>query len=149
MKKIAVLIASCLLLITISAKAQQVSVMSNNNYDVKIDGRYFNANNVSISNLAPGAHVVQVFEVTRGCFFGLGRRRVLVSSSRFYLGNNDVAINVDEYGQVRVNQFDNMAGRRNRWRNRNYDRNYNSNYDRNRYNQSNYDRNRYDQQRNY
>ena len=139
MKKIAVLIASCLLLITISATAQRVTVTSNNNYDVKIDGRCFNANNVAISNLERGAHMVQVYEVTRGGLLGLGRRRVLVSSSRFYLGNNDVAINVDAYGQVRVNQFDNMAGRRNRWRNRNYDRNYNSNYD----------RNRYEQQRNY
>ena len=135
MKKIAVLIASCLLLITISATAQRVTVTSNNNYDVKIDGRYFNANNVAISNLEPGAHMVQVYEVTRGGLLGLGRRRVLVSSSRFYLGNNDVAINVDAFGQVRVNQFDNMAGRRNRWRNRNYN--------------SNYDRNRYEQQRNY
>ena len=129
MKKIAVLIVSSLLLMTVSATAQQVTVMSNNNYDIKIDGRYYNANNASISNLAPGPHTVQIYQVTRGGFLGLGRQRVIVSSSRFYLGNNDVVINVDAYGQARINQYNNMANGNNRYgrgMNRRYNRNYNS-----------------------
>ena len=112
MKKIAVLIVSSLLLITFSATAQRVIVRSNRNYEVSIDGRYYNTNtnNATISNLRQGSHSVQVYQVSRGGLFGLGKRRTLVSSSGFNLMYNDVMIDVDTYGQLRINQYGNNVG---------------------------------------
>ena len=74
MKKIAILIVSSLLLITVSASAQQVILRSNNNYDIRIDGRYYNGNSATIPYLNPGYHDVQVYQVTGNGFLGFGRR---------------------------------------------------------------------------
>jgi len=129
MKKIAVFIVSSFLLLTISASAQTVTIRSNNNYDIRIDGRYYNGNSASIPYLNPGYHDVQVYQVTSRGILGLGKRRTLVSSSRFYLGNNDVVINIDAYGQTRINQSGNWANgnRYDRRMHRRYNRNYNYN----------------------
>ena len=124
MKKIAVLIVSSLLLITFSATAQRVIVRSNGNYEVSIDGRYYNTNtnNATISNLRQGSHSVQVYQVSRGGLFGLGKRRTLVSSSGFNLMYNDVMIDVDAYGQLRVNQYGNNVGNGNYQNNNSYNK---------------------------
>jgi hypothetical protein len=130
MKKIAVFIAVGLMLIAVSSSAQRVTIRNNRHYDVRIDGRYYSNNNSSISYLSPGYHRVQVYQIHRGGFLGMNRRRILVSSSNFYLGNNDVVINIDRFGDARINQYGNMANgnRYGRGMNRRYYRNYNNNY---------------------
>jgi hypothetical protein len=130
MKKIAIFIVSSLLLIAVSASAQRVILRSNNNYDIRIDGRYYNGNNASIPYLNPGYHDVEVYQVTSGGFLGLGKRRTLVSSSRFYLGNRDVVIDVDPYGYARIDESNSWANgnRYGKRMHRRYNRNYNNNY---------------------
>ena len=127
MKRIAIFLVTSLLLITISASAQRVILRSNNNYDIRIDGRYYDGNNASIPYLNPGYHDLRVYRVTSG-FLGLGKKRTLISSTSFYLGNRDVVINVDRDGYARINQSNNWArGNRNgngRRMDRRYDRNY-------------------------
>jgi len=131
MKKIAIFLVSSLMLLTVSASAQRVILRTNNNYDIRIDGRYYNGNSASIPYLNPGYHEIRVYELRSGGFLGMGRRRTLVSSSSFYLGNNDVVINVDSYGQARITQSNNWAnGNRYDRRHRRYDRDYDRNYNR-------------------
>ena len=140
MKKIYLLIAVAFL--TISASAQNVILRLDNNYDVSIDGRNYEGN-ATIPNLGYGTHTVNVYEVKRG-FLGIGKRRTLVSSSDFELRNNDVMINVDQSGRLRINQVGKDNSRRyDRNRDRDRDRDYGRNDDRDddRDEDRNYDRN--------
>ncbi|MEP6597473.1 MAG: hypothetical protein ABJA71_16080 [Ginsengibacter sp.] len=109
MKKISLFIVSALLLGTISASAQRVILRLDNNYEVNIDGRYYN-NNETVPSLANGSHTVSLYQV-RGGVLGIGKRRTLVSSSRFDLRNNDVIIENDQNGQLRINEVGNNTSR--------------------------------------
>lgn len=122
MKKIYLLLAVALL--TISASAQNVILRLDNNYDVSIDGRNYEGN-ATIPNLGDGHHTVNVYEVKKG-FLGIGKKRNLVSTSNFELRNNDVTIDVDQNGQLRINEVGNSNTQ-----NRRYDRNTDRNIDRN------------------
>jgi hypothetical protein len=122
MKKIYLLLAVALL--TISASAQNVILRLDNNYDVSIDGRNYESN-ATIPNLGYGQHTVNVYEVKKG-FLGIGKKKNLVSTSNFEVRNNDVTIDVDQYGQLRINEVGN-----NNTQNRRYDRNTDRNSDRN------------------
>src|SRR5262245_27118956 len=123
MKKIYLLIAVALL--TFSASAQNVIVRADNNYDVSIDGRNYEGN-ATVPNLGYGQHAVNVYEVKKG-FLGIGKKRTLISSSGFELRNNDVMIDVDQYGQLRINELGNNNTQNRRYDNRNTDRNYDRN----------------------
>ena len=100
MKKIYLLLAVGILAATISASAQNVILRMDNNYDVSIDGRIYETNG-TLPNIGYGRHTVNVYEVKRG-FLGIGKKRTVVSSSAFDLRNNDVTIDVDQYGQLRI-----------------------------------------------
>lgn len=113
MKKIYLLFAVALL--TISASAQNVILRVDNNYDVSIDGRNYEGNS-TIPNLEPGQHTVNVYEVKKG-FLGIGKKRNLISTSNFELRNNDVTLDVDQSGQLRISESGNYNSQ-----NRRYDR---------------------------
>ena len=119
MKKFSIFIVSALLAATISAKAQSVTLRISANYDVSIDGRYYE-NNEAVPALSYGTHTVKVYEVRPG-FLGIGKKRSLVSSSNFELRNNDVVIEVNQNGQLRINEsgYNNNTGQN---RDRNDDR---------------------------
>ena len=130
MKKIYLLLAVALL--TISASAQNVILRLDNNYDVSIDGRNYEGN-ATIPNLGYGQHTVNVYEVKKG-FLGIVKKRNLVTTSNFELRNNDVTLDVDQNGQLRINEVGNQNTQNRRYdrtTDRSSDRNTDRNYDRN------------------
>ena len=129
MKKIYLLLAVGILAATISASAQNVVLRIDNNYDVSIDGRNYEGN-ATIPNLGDGHHTVNVYEVKPG-FLGIGKKRTQVSSSGFELRNNDVTIDVDQNGQLRINEVGNSNTQNRRYDDRNTNRNYDQNDERN------------------
>jgi hypothetical protein len=129
MKKIYLLLAVGILAATISVSAQNVVLRIDNNYDVSIDGRNYEGN-ATIPNLGNGQHTVNVYEAKRG-LFGIGKKKVLVSTSGFELRNNDVTIDVNQNGQLRINEVGNSNTQNRRNDDRDRDRNYDRNDDRN------------------
>jgi len=105
MKKFTLFIVSALLLGTISASAQRVILRISNNYEVNIDGNYYDYNE-TVPALSSGTHTVKLYEVKPG-FIGIGKKRTLLSSSNFELRNNDVIIEADQNGQLRINEVGN------------------------------------------
>lgn len=113
-----------------SASTQQSRVIlnSNTNYEVQIDGRAYNSTGTStITDLSLGAHTVSVYQVVSNGILGIGKKRNLLSSEQFNLGNNDVNIDVSQNGQVRISQ---NGYNRNDNTNRNRDGGYNRSNDR-------------------
>jgi len=133
MKKIYLLLAVGLLAATISASAQSVVLRMDNNYGVSIDGSNIDKD-MTLSNLSYGRHTINVYKLSGG-ILGIGRKRTLVSSSAFELRNNDMTIDVDQYGQLRINEAGNYNTQNRRYDDRTTDRGYDRNSDRN------YDRN--------
>jgi hypothetical protein len=122
MKKYVLFAVAALLAFTLNAaeRLSQVTLRADKNYDVVIDGQTYRGNaNIPLSQ---GYHQVQVY--TRGGF--IIKRRSLVSSSSFNLRNNDVMIDVDQNGQMRIFQDSySRNGRNGNYDDRNYDdRNY-------------------------
>ena len=120
MKKISTFILAGLLTMAVSAAERQpmVTVNTTNDYEVQIDGQtYNNGNSGTIPNMVQGTHRVEVYQVTKQLF---GKRRTLVSTSSFELRDNDVTINVDQNGQLRISQSrngtDGTTTKRNRGR---------------------------------
>jgi hypothetical protein len=103
MKKLSVFIIVSFFALALSA--QQVTVRTYGNYEVKIDGRGYYTNQTVPLNY--GSHSIGVYQLSNG-LFGI-RRRTLVSSSSFDLRNNDVVIQVDQYGQARISQSGNYG----------------------------------------
>ncbi len=103
------------LMVTASANAAQVILNSQTNYEINIDGRVYNngVGTTTITDLAQGAHSIQVYQVVSNGLFGIGKKRNLISSQQFNLGNSDLRIDVDQGGQVRINQngYDNNTNR--------------------------------------
>ena len=129
MKKIYLLLAVGILAATISTSAQNVVLRMDNNYDVSIDGRNYEGN-ATIPNLGAGQHTINVYAVKPG-FLGIGKKRTQVTSSSFELRNNDVTIDVDQNGQLRINQMGNSTTQNRRYDERNTDGNYEQNDERN------------------
>ncbi|HLF47694.1 MAG TPA: hypothetical protein VI548_14795 [Chitinophagaceae bacterium] len=123
MKKFYFLLAVALFAATLSVSAQRVILRLNNNYEVNIDGRYYGSN-ATVPTLSYGQHTVKLYEVQPG-ILGIGKRRNLVSSSTFEMRDNDVLIETDQNGQLRINQ----VGNYNNSQTRNRDRNNNENGD--------------------
>lgn len=118
MKKIYFLLTVTLFAATLSLSAQRVMLRLYNNYEVNIDGRYYGTN-ATVPTLSYGQHTVKLYEVQPG-FLGIGKKRNLVSSSTFEMRDNDVIIEADQYGQLRINQVgNNNSQTRNRERNNN------------------------------
>ena len=129
MKKIYLLLTIGLFVATISASAQNVVLRLDDKYDVSIDGRNY-ANNSTISTLGQGQHTINVYEVKKG-FLGIGKKKELVSTSNFELRNNDVTIDVDQYGQLRINESGNYNTQNRRYDRTTDPRNTDRTYDRN------------------
>ncbi|MEO6611865.1 MAG: hypothetical protein ABIT05_09850 [Chitinophagaceae bacterium] len=106
MKKIFTLVAGVLFAAAVMAADRRptVSLNSNNNFKIMIDGKSYFANdmNIRLDNIYGGQHSIKVFEMKRGGF--MGRRERLVSSSVFRLGRNDVAIRVDRFGSISIKE---------------------------------------------
>jgi hypothetical protein len=56
--------------------------------------------------LADGQHSVDVYKRAGG-FLGIGKKRTLVNSGSFRLRNNDILIETDANGQLRINELGN------------------------------------------
>ena len=134
MKKLFTLVSAVLLTATAFARQPQVVITTDGNilsqYEVTIDGRIYTGNTVTIPDLNQGRHTVEVYEVKRATIFG-NKRRTLISSQQFYLGNNDVQIDVDRNGQVRIRETGNYNGGNNNggWNGRDNDGVYRNNRD--------------------
>lgn len=107
MKKISFLITGCLLVLISSASARQPQVILNTgyNYEIKVDGNFYAGGSVPLPYLNQGLHNVEVYEVNRTGILVNVRKRVLIYSSSFVLRNNDVMIEVNNNGQVRVFEY--------------------------------------------
>lgn len=107
MKKFTSFLIAGLMVLAASASALQSRVIlnSNTNYEVQINGRSYNSTGTStITDLSVGAHTVAVYEVVSNGILGIGKKRNLLSSQQFNLGNNDVIIDVSQNGQIRISQ---------------------------------------------
>ena len=104
MKTILTLAAGLLLTLSTMAadsRPPSVTVKSNRNYEVVIDGRaYRNDNTIRLDRMRPGMHTIKVYERSRGFF---GRMR-LVSAKNFFVRNNDVRITVSYNGYVDIDE---------------------------------------------
>jgi len=111
------------LLLTLSTMAADrppsVTIKSNRNYEVVIDGRTFRDDNtIRIDRMRPGMHSIKVYERSRGFF---GRMR-LVSAKNFFVRNNDLRITVNYSGYVNIDER--RYDRRDRdWNDRGWDDN--------------------------
>src|SRR6187549_2488033 len=127
MKKFTSFLIAGLMVFVASASPRQSRVIlnSNTNYEVQIDGRAYNSTGSStITDLAVGAHTVAVYQVVSNGIFGIGKKRNMVSSEQFNLGNNDVNIDVNQNGQVHIYQDKyNGSNNTNRKRNAGYNGN--------------------------
>jgi hypothetical protein len=109
MKKLVTLVLGSILALTVSAQRQAVVVINSHaDLEVRIDGNTYtkpstNNSNMLIPNLAPGNHNLEIYRLSRG-FLGIGKKREILSRTTFYLGNNNVTINVDHNGIARISQ---------------------------------------------
>ncbi|HEX6169416.1 MAG TPA: hypothetical protein VFZ33_06955 [Chitinophagaceae bacterium] len=109
MKTILTLAAGLLLTLSTMAadRPPSVTIKSNRNYEVVIDGRtYRNDNTIRIDRMRPGMHSIKVYERSRGIF---GRMR-LVSAKNFIVRNNDLRITVNYSGYVDIDERRNGRG---------------------------------------
>jgi hypothetical protein len=93
------------LLLTLSTMAADrppsVTIKSNRNYEVVVDGRtYRSDNSIRLDRMRPGMHSIKVYERSRGFF---GRTR-LVSAKNFFVRNNDLRITVNYSGYVDIDE---------------------------------------------
>ena len=103
MKTILTLAAGLLLTLSTMAadRPPSVTIKSNRNFEVVIDGRtYRNDNSIRLDRMRPGMHTIKVYERTRGIF---GRVR-LVSAKNFFVRNNDLRITVNYSGYVDIDE---------------------------------------------
>ena len=138
MKTVLTFVAGLLLTLTTMAadRPPSVTIKSNRNYEVVIDGRtYRNDNTIRLDRMRPGMHTIKVYERSRGFF---GRMR-LVSAKNFFVRNNDLRITVNYSGYVDIDERRSY----NNGRDRNWDRN-----DRGYDNDRDWDRNERDYGRN-
>lgn len=139
MKKIFTLMAGLFLSVALMAADHRpdLTIRNSRNYKIVIDGRSFynNSSLLRINNLTRGMHRIQVFEMTRGGFFG--QRERLVNSTSFRMGREDMRMFIDYGGRIEVrtdfNRNDRFSTRDREWsridRNTNYDWDSNDRYD--------------------
>jgi hypothetical protein len=103
-----------------------VIIKSRRNFEVVVDGRnYFDDHSIRLDRPYRGMHTIKVYERSRWFF---GTRLRLVSSKRFFVGNEDLRITVNAFGNIDI---DEMGYGRSRGRNYDRDRDWNDRgYDR-------------------
>ena len=105
MKKLITFLFGSMIAIAASAQTRQAQVIVHapSNMEVRIDGvNYSNGNNPTIPNLPQGTHSLEVYEIKSKGFLGIGKKTELISSRNFTLGERDITIDVDQYGQARI-----------------------------------------------
>lgn len=77
-----------------------LTTASNESFSVAIDGSYYqsNGNRVSVPNIAPGNHVVTVYENRRGIFGN--RQRQVYSSTVYFKSGVEHNIYINQNGQA-------------------------------------------------
>src|SRR6476660_9065305 len=124
-------------LLTTSAFANNITInfSGNRDFEVMVDGRnvssygYSNTNSISLNNLRPGQHSLEVFRARRNK--GWGNDNGPVYSSNFTVSPQyDLNINIDDWGRVQIYENRTNYGRNEDWRNdrgdRDHDRNWNN-----------------------
>jgi hypothetical protein len=122
MKKIFTLFAGLVMAVAVMAadRGPSVTISSNKNYKIMIDGRsYFGSNtSIQLNNLMSGTHTIKVYEMKKGFF----SRERLVSTSSFKLNRKDISIKVDNFGRIFVTKERGRDWNDNRdWRDRDND----------------------------
>ena len=114
MKKISTLVLAAFMVITASAANRPPKVMLNTagNYDVRIDGRLYKGDDYNLRSLGNGVHTLQVYKTGSGMF----KRKTLVSTEQFNLRNNDITIDVNQFGRTRITE-DRFNGGKGGWDN--------------------------------
>ena len=103
MKTILTFAAGLLLTLSTMAadKPPSVTIKSNRNFEVVVDGRtYRNDNSIRLERMRPGVHTIKVYERSRGLF----SRVRLVSAKNFFVRNNDLRITVNYSGYVNIDE---------------------------------------------
>jgi len=103
MKTILTFAAGLLLTLSTMAadKPPSVTIKSNRNFEVVVDGRtYRNDNSIRLERMRPGVHTIKVYERSRGLF----SRVRLVSAKNFFVRNNDLRITVNYSGYVDIDE---------------------------------------------
>jgi hypothetical protein len=125
MKTFFIFLLGSLLTVTAFAADRRptVTISGSRDYQIVIDGRRvinnngnYNSNYMQLNGLRNGRHTMEVYEMRRG-LFGFGGNSRRISASEFTLWNNDLNINIDRFGSVRVYESgygrDNGYGRNN------------------------------------
>jgi hypothetical protein len=105
MKKLITFLFGSMMVVAVSAQTRQAQVIVHapSNMEVRIDGiNYSNGNNPTIPNLPQGVHALEVYEIKSNGILGIGKKKELVSSRNFTLGERDITITVDQYGQATI-----------------------------------------------
>jgi Domain of unknown function (DUF4476) len=120
-----------------------ISLKENTPMRVSVDGRNYSDqdNDVSISNVAPGYHNIQVFRVSTGRspfdIFGRNREQLLWSNSLYVSAGKETDITINKNGKAKVKEVDMPfnAGYGNDRRDNDdrYDRDHNGGYNNGRY----------------
>lgn len=118
MKKIFTLFAGLFMTIAVFAADRGPLVMLNNDsrqFKVVIDGKSYFGDNIRVDlNQRYGygdsrMHTIKVYEMRNGFF----QRERLVDATTFYLGKRDLVINVNRFGDVKIQEFKDRG--RDRW----------------------------------
>ena len=129
-----------------------VLVRENSAVRITVDGRNYSDrnNDVSISNLTPGYHSIQVFAMnySRSPFgiFGRNREQLLWSSSLYVSAGKETDITINRNGKAKVKEFDmpfNAGWGNDRRDDDHHDRDRDGDHDRDRDHNGGYDNNRY------
>jgi hypothetical protein len=133
MKTVLTFVAGLLLTLTTMAadsRPPSVTIKSNRNYEVVVDGRtYRNNNTIRLDRMQKGVHSIKVYERSRGIF---GRMR-LVSAKNFIVRNDDLRITVGYNGYVNIDERRDYGRDRDRdWNSNDRDRDWNDRDYRNR-----------------
>jgi len=87
-----------------------ISVQNNSAVRVVIDGRSYNDNSVTLSNITPGYHNVQVIgtNTSRNIFdrFGRNREQVLWSNSLYVKAGTETDVTINRNGRANVREID-------------------------------------------
>ncbi len=106
MKKIFTLVAGMLLTAAVFAADRKpvVTLNNNKNYKIVIDGRIYFGDNMTIrlDDFFRKRHTIKVYEIKRGFF---GRTEKMVDAATFLLERNDMAINIDRFGNIMIREI--------------------------------------------
>jgi len=84
-----------------------VSVKQNSAVRITVDGRNYSErdNDVSISNLAPGYHTIQVFAMSNSrTIFGRNREQLLWSNSLYVQAGTETDVTINRNGRAKVKE---------------------------------------------